>query len=133
MEIKNFCRGIQHIGIPTNDIKTTISFYKELGFEVMFQTVNNGESVAFLQLNNLMIETYENKSAALHNGALDHFALDVKEIDDLYETVKNKHMHLLDKSVNYLPFWEHGVKFFSVLGPNMEKIEFCERLTGESH
>ena len=26
--------GIQHIGLPTNDLKQTIEFYKSLGFEI---------------------------------------------------------------------------------------------------
>ena len=26
--------GMQHIGLPTNDIEQTIDFYKTLGFEV---------------------------------------------------------------------------------------------------
>ncbi len=32
--------GIQHVGIPTNDIETTVEFYRRLGFEVALQTVN---------------------------------------------------------------------------------------------
>ena len=26
------------------------------------------------------------------------------------------------------PFWGEGVKFFTIQGPDGEKIEFCERL-----
>ena len=49
--------GIQHVGIPTNDIETTVEFYRRLGFEVALQTVNEeaNEKVAFLKLNNLVI------------------------------------------------------------------------------
>lgn len=129
MEIKDFCTGIQHVGIPTNDIKATIAFYEQLGFQVAFQTVNQGEPVAFLQLGNLVIETYENKSAVMQSGAIDHIALDVKDIDALYRVVKEKNFLLLDnQQVNSLPFWEHGVKFFIIQGPNKERIEFCERI-----
>ena len=38
MDLKNYSTGIQHIGIPTNDIEKTIAFYKELGFETALQT-----------------------------------------------------------------------------------------------
>ena len=50
----------QHIGIPTNDIEATIDFYKALGFEIAFRTVNEeaDEEVAFLKLNTLVVETY---------------------------------------------------------------------------
>lgn len=128
MDIKDFCTGIQHIGIPTNDIEETIRFYERLGFNVMLVTKDKDVTVAFLQLHNLMIETYENKSATMQVGAIDHIALDVKNIDKLFEIIKLKNFHLLDTEVRSLPFWEKGVRFFTILGPNKEKIEFCEKL-----
>lgn len=128
MDIKDFCTGIQHIGIPTNDIEETIRFYEQLGFQVAFLTKNGDETMAFLQLHNLIIETYENKLAVMQAGAIDHLSLDVKNIDSLFELIKQKGFFLLDEHVNELPFWENGVRFFTILGPNKEKIEFCEKL-----
>lgn len=128
MDVKDFCTGIQHIGVPTNNMEETIGFYKQLGFQVALQTKNGNEKVAFLQLHNLVIETYENHSAVMQAGAIDHIAIDVKGIDALFEVIKNQNFCLLDKQVNQLPFWENGVKFFTITGPNKEKIEFCERL-----
>lgn len=128
MDIKDFCTGIQHIGIPTNDIEETIQFYERLGFHVALATKNNDVTVAFLQLHNLVIETYENKLATMQSGAIDHIALNVRSIDELFELMKQKDFHLLDHGVKSLPFWEKGVKFFTILGPNKEKIEFCERI-----
>ena len=29
--------------------------------------------------------------------------------------------------VHFLPFWENGVKFFTIEGPNKEKVEFKVR------
>lgn len=143
MEIKEFTTGVQHIGIPTNDIKKTIEFFQLLGFEVAFRTINGPEEVAFLQLHNLVIETYQNHQVKMEYGAIDHIAIDVKNIDALFEEVKAKAIEaekvaaekqatslfrMLDTQVNGLPFWEKGVKFFTIEGPNKEKIEFCERL-----
>lgn len=129
MEIKDFTTGVQHIGIPTNDITATIAFYQALGFEMAFFTVNGAEKVAFLRLRNLVIETYENHLARMASGAIDHIAIDVKHIDELYEQMKSAGCYtLLDSQVNGLPFWQHGVKFFTIEGPNKEKIEFCEML-----
>lgn len=53
MKIKDFTTGVQHIGIPTNDINKTIEFYHALGFETALRTVNGTEEVAFLQLHDL--------------------------------------------------------------------------------
>lgn len=129
MEIKDFTTGVQHIGIPTNDIEKTIEFYHSLGFTTALRTINGSEEVAFLQLHNLVIETYQNHRAAMAYGAIDHIAIDVKDIDKLFGTVKAAGcFRMLDNQVNSLPFWEHGVKFFTIEGPNREKIEFCERL-----
>ena len=30
--------------------------------------------------------------------------------------------------VHFLPFWENGVKFFTIEGPNKEKVEFSQYL-----
>ncbi len=127
MKIKDFTTGVQHIGIPTNDINKTIEFYHALGFDTALRTVNGTEEVAFLQLHNLIIETYQNHQAKMEYGAIDHIAIDVKNIEDLFQVVKEAGtFKMLDQQVNGLPFWENGVKFFTIEGPNKEKIEFCE-------
>lgn len=128
MKIKT--TGIQHVGIPTNDIQQSIAFYTGLGFEIALQTVNEkaNEKVVFLQLENLVFELYENKKATMLTGAIDHIALDVTDIDELYKNVKSAGYEIINEQVDYLPFWENGVKFFTIVGPNKEKIEFCEKL-----
>lgn len=128
MEIKNFCTGIQHIGIPTNNIEKTKSFFQTLGFGIAYSTVNNGEKVAFMQLGDLIIETWQNNQTAMVSGSIDHIAINVKNIEQLFEIIKTKDIKLLNDHVCSLPYWEHGVKFFTIEGPNREKVEFCERL-----
>ena len=128
MNIKDFTTGVQHIGIPTNNIEATIDFYLTLGFTIALRTQNGDEEVAFLQLHNLIIETYQNRQAAMLYGAIDHIAIDVKNIDELFKVAQRAQLTMLDTEVHGLPFWENGVKFFTIEGPNREKIEFCERL-----
>lgn len=128
MDIKDFCIGIQHIGIPTNDLAATIRFYESLGFSVSYRVNNAGEEVAFLQLWNLVIEAYQNREAAMQTGAIDHIAIDVISIGQLFETVKRAGHTMLDSEVQSLPFWSKGIRYFTILGPNNEKIEFCEKL-----
>ena len=130
MDLKNYSTGIQHIGIPTNDIEKTIAFYKELGFETALQTINKeaDEKVAFLKLKTLVIETYENKAAKLESGAIDHVAIDVNDIEEVYQYISKKKLNTTNDTIHFLPFWENGVKFFTIEGPNMEKIEFSQYL-----
>ena len=122
--------GIQHVGIPTNDIETTVEFYRRLGSEVALQTVNEeaNEKVAFLKLNNLVIETYENKAAKMESGAIDHVAIDVKDIEKVYELINHAGLNTTRDTIHFLPFWENGVKFFTIEGPNKEKVEFSQYL-----
>lgn len=130
MDLKNYSTGIQHIGIPTNDIEKTIAFYKKLGFETALQTINKDadEKVAFLKLKTLVIETYENKAAKLESGAIDHVAVNVNDIEEVYRYISEKKLNTTNDTIHFLPFWENGVKFFTIEGPNMEKIEFSQYL-----
>lgn len=130
MNLREQLNGVQHIGIPTNDIEKTIDFYKNLGFEIAFQTVNEeaNEKVAFLKLHTLVIETYENKAAAMQAGAVDHIAIDVKDIEKVYDVINQAGLNSTQDTIHFLPFWENGVKFFTIEGPNKEKVEFSQYL-----
>lgn len=130
MDIKENATGLQHIGIPTNDIRATIAFYEKLGFSIALRTVNEeaNEQVAFLRLGDLMIETYENRQAAMTSGAVDHIAIDVKDIEVALEFINKNGLNSLNDTIHYLPFWENGVKFFKIEGPNKETIEFSQIL-----
>ena len=128
MNIKDFCTGIQHVGIPTCNIDETIHFYSQLGFDMVYETSNGNERVAFLKMHNLVIETYENGAANTRDGAIDHIALGVQDIDMVFNYIRNLDIKMLDSSINSLPFWDKGVRFFTILGPNEEKIEFCEKI-----
>lgn len=131
MDIVKHITGIQHIGVPTNDIETTVAFYEGLGFEIIHSTVNEAanEKVVFLKMKNVVIETYENHRAEMKAGAIDHIAMDVKNIDLVYDEMKAAGYTMLHDSIQFLPFWEKGIKFFIIVGPNKEKLEFCEILT----
>lgn len=129
-DLKEQMNGIQHVGIPTNDIETTIQFFEKLGFETALRTINEeaDEKVAFLRLHSLVIETYENKAAKMETGAIDHVAIDVKDIEKVYKLVNRIGLNTMQDTIHFLPFWENGVKFFTIEGPNKEKIEFSQYL-----
>ena len=143
MDLKNYSTGVQHIGIPTNDIDKTVDFYHKLGFETAFETVTKklltpygletvneeaDEKVVFLKLGTLVVEAYENHAAVLRAGAIDHVALDVKDIEEIYQYVNQAGLNTTQDSIHFLPFWENGVKFFTIEGPNKEKVEFSQYL-----
>ena len=126
MTFKENSTGLQHIGLPTNDIKKTLEFYAALGFEVAYQTVNNGEPVAFLRLGDLTFEAYENGRAVGITGAVDHVAINVTDVEAARKLADEMHLNVIEEG--QLPFWDNGVKHFTILGPNQEKIEFNQYL-----
>lgn len=130
MNIRSNITGLAHIGIPTKDIEMTVAFYESLGFEVKHRTVNplNGDKVAFLRLHNVMVETYECSDPSMASGAIDHIALDVSDVDKLFDELQMSGFKLIDQKVQTLPFWDHGVRFFTIEGPNREKVEFCQMI-----
>ena len=132
MKLMDFVTGIQHIGIPTNDIAKTKQFYTSLGFELVYETLNEkggNFSVAFLQAGDILIETYENKKAAMERGSIDHIALNVPDIEAAYAAAKESGFTFLESDeIVFLPFWEKGIRYFLIEGPNKEPIEFLQKL-----
>ena len=124
-KFQNFITGLQHIGIPTNDMEETVEFYSTLGFQIALQTVNHA---ADEKMGDVTLEVYENKKAAMAHGALDHIALNVTDIEKVFQMAKEQGFFMLDTEIQFLPFWEQGVKFFTILGPNKEKVEFSQYL-----
>lgn len=129
VDVNAFSGGVQHIGVPTADVQGTVDFYKTLGFEeAMRRTVTGDRDFAFMKLGNLLIEVIPTDEPAMANGAVDHMCLDVKQIDSLYQQLKDAGYTMLSDSVSQIDFWDNGAKYFFIQGPNNEKIEFCEIL-----
>ncbi|MDE7242372.1 MAG: VOC family protein [Oscillospiraceae bacterium] len=127
-EIGKRVTGLQHIGIPTNNMAATVKFYHSLGFETVHETSNNGETVCFLRLANICIEAYENGKAAEKAGAIDHIALDVDDIEAAWKAVRSAGYQTRETEIQTLPFWSNGVRFFNIQGPNGETVEFGQIL-----
>lgn len=126
MLVKECIQGLQHIGIPTQKMEASIAFYENLGFQLMNEEEQvNGGAVAFLELKGLVIELWELEEDR-QIGAIDHIALDVIKIDELYQAVKELPYPIVSNGIESLHYWKKGIRFFIVEGPNQEKIEFCQ-------
>ena len=130
MTMKEIATGLQHIGVPTGDMDATIHFYHALGFETIFETVNAeaGGRVNFFKLGDLVIETYEVTEPKLMPGAVDHIAINVKDIEEAFRFVNEAGLNNTNDIIHSLPFFENGVKFFTIEGANKEKVEFNQFL-----
>lgn len=130
MQLNDYATGIQHIGIPTKDLEKTKAFYDALGFTVAHATVNEatGQKVCFMKLHDLVMEIYESGEAAMCYGGIEHVAINVTDIEAVYKLVCEKELNTLNDAIHFLPFWENGVRFFTIEGPNKEKVEFSQFL-----
>ena len=131
MNLIDYTTGLSHIGIPTNNLEETLLFYTELGFEVehLNQNPENGHKVYFLRLNDVQVEVYEADDPALCRGAIEHLALKVTDIDAVYNLACKRGLNTLDDEIHFLPYWEKGVRYFTIEGPNHEKVEFAQILS----
>lgn len=128
MQLKEYITGLQHLGLPVKDIEPTVEFYRSLGFEEVHSTVNGGDRVVFMQVKGLVVEIYEHKQAEGAPGAIEHLALDVTDIEKALGIVKALGYEVLESGIQFLPFWEHGIRYFTIAGLNGEKIEFSQIL-----
>lgn len=121
--------GLQHIGLPTGDLERTVAFYEQFGFQVEWRRdASATDRVAFLRCGSCVIETYLTPSPALVNGAVDHIALDVTDIEAAWRDVSSLGYETLEGKITELPFFARGVRYFTILGPNHEKLEFNQKL-----
>ncbi|MFT8357111.1 VOC family protein [Bifidobacterium aquikefiri] len=129
MAIRDYLNGVQHVGIPTTDLDGTIEYYGKLGFETAGIFPNGDSRCAFLRLKNLTLEVWTVDSTPGTTGAINHFALDTPDIEKAFEAAKQLDLNFVEGSIQHIPtFWKQGIKYFNVLGPNGETIEFCQIL-----
>lgn len=135
---ENNFNGWSHLGIPVTDIDQSEAFYKQFGFEkVMNAVIPVGDEqirASMMEFKGFTLEFYQLLPADLEeirsrkDGFIDHVALDVKDVDQAFEELTAKGFATLEDAPVQLPFWENGVKYFNVRGPDGEKIEFNQIL-----
>ena len=137
MTIQENVTGLQHLGIPAIDLQESIHWYtKVLGFELIEEKdfPDRPCHATFVKKGNLVIELYQEDAAAIQevaarkHGHVDHLALNVQDVKAAFEEMKKTGCTILDTEIQSLPFFENGVAWFTVLGPNGEKVEFNQFL-----
>jgi catechol 2,3-dioxygenase-like lactoylglutathione lyase family enzyme len=134
---KNF-KGIQHIGVPVTDLKRSKEFYVRLGFkDVMSSTfaINGGKGVvAMMKRGGAVLELYQMPAKELEeirtrkDGHIDHITFGVVDIEKVFDELKRAGFQIIEDKPVFLNFWEKGCKYFVVLGPDGERLEFNQIL-----
>jgi catechol 2,3-dioxygenase-like lactoylglutathione lyase family enzyme len=128
---------LQHVGIPVADVVKSQAFYNRFGFKNVMQSpfTVDGETgtCVMMQLGDIILELYQMPAKQLEeikarkNGHVDHIAFDVDDVNAVFETIsKDGSYKIIDKEPVFLPFWKNGCKYFNILGPDNEILEFNE-------
>jgi lactoylglutathione lyase len=135
----NFSK-LQHIGIPVRSLDHTTRFYDLLGFEEVmrkpFSHVEGQGICVMMQKGDIMLEFYQLPPSVIErevmtrkDGQIDHVAFDVPDIDVAFDTLKTCGFAPLQDAPVHLDFWEKGVRFFHIVGPDGERLEFNQVLS----
>lgn len=129
---------IQHVGIPTINLNKSQEFYESLGFtNVMssnFEHDGSQGKAVMMKSGEILMEIYQLPESELDmirqrkNGIIDHIAFDVEDIDQAFYYLKGNGYMVIEDTPVYLPFWKNGCRYFTVLGPDGERIEFNQIL-----
>lgn len=129
---------LQHVGLPVTNLAVSEAFYGRLGFEnVMasgFEYKGSRGAVAMMQRGEMILELYQMPEAELQeirgrrDGRIDHVAFDVDGIEDAFAELKSAGFVVIEAEPVFLPFWKSGCRYFNVLGPDGERLEFNQIL-----
>jgi len=129
---------LQHIGIPVTNIQRSQLFYEKLGFNNVMRAGFDHEdgkgTCIMMERRTIIIELYEFPAPALapirqrKDGHIDHIAFDVPDIDEAFTTLKEAGFEVIEEAPVFLAFWTRGCKYFNIIGPDGERLEFNQRM-----
>ena len=127
--IKN--RKMDHIGLAVNDLETTVKWYVDvLGFEVIGSFVTpDGIPAKFLKSGDVVYEIYQPTGGVDAPGKIDHFCFVSNDIEADYACCLQQGYSFEAEAIQSIPtFWEKGIKYFKIMSPTGEPVEFCQIL-----
>lgn len=129
---------LQHIGLPVTDITISEQFYERLGFASVMRSTFGHEAgegqVSMMQQKEIIIELYQMPEPELirvkerKDGHIDHIAFDVDDIDATFKLLKQEGFEIPETAPVFLNFWNQGCRYFYIIGPDNERLEFCQIL-----
>ncbi len=129
---------LQHVGLPVTNLEASSAFYEGLGFvQVMNSTFDHGRGigiVSMLKQGDIVLELYQMPEPELEkirqrkDGRIDHMAFDVQDIEAAFATLTSGGYTVVEPEPVFLPFWKQGCRYFNILGPDGERLEFNQIL-----
>ncbi|MBN8859716.1 MAG: VOC family protein [Sphingobacteriales bacterium] len=130
--------ALQHVGLPVSDIETSERFYERLGFRNVMRRsfMHGGEegTCIMMKREEITIELYQLPERELEgvrqrkDGHIDHIAFDVPDIEAAFHVLKSSGFSIIEATPVTLDFWERGCRYFNMIGPDNERLEFNQIL-----
>lgn len=135
---KTGLQGWSHLAIKVRDLAKSVAFYESLGFvkcaDGYLDTTDGRLIIGFVELNGFQIEIIQVAPGMIPElekrgpGHIDHIALDITDIQEAFGACKQEGYKLVTPVIKELSFFEHGIKYFLVEGPDGEVIEFNQKV-----
>jgi catechol 2,3-dioxygenase-like lactoylglutathione lyase family enzyme len=130
--------SLQHVGIPVTSVRDSEAFYAKLGFanvmEAPFEHEDGIGLCLMMKHGEIILELYQMPGSALEiirnrkDGHIDHIAFDVSDIEATFSWFKQHGFKIAEESPVFLKFWKNGCRYFNVIGPDGERLEFNQIL-----
>lgn len=127
-------RKLDHIGLAVTDVEADAAWYQQvLGLQVKGCFMNpNGRNTYFLTTKDgsVTYEMYQDDTLpADAKGKIDHISYVSEDIEADYRYCVDAGYKICTDGVEGISyFWEKGCRYFKILSPTGEQVEFCQVL-----
>ena len=129
--------GWSHLAVKVANLEQSVCFYEILGFrkisEGYVDTPDGRLYIAFVDMKGFCLELIQvqprewERIKRVKTGRIDHVAFDVTDAREAFYACKKQGLTMLDCVVKELDFFERGIRYFMIEGPNGEHIEFNQK------
>ena len=125
-------RALDHIGLACSDVVAAKDWYcRTLGFRVIGEfDCGIGHPVFFVQNGSVTYEMYQDDGLpADARGKIEHISYASADIEADYRFCVEQGYTVTTAGIEALPtFWAHGCRYFKILSPTGEQVEFNQVL-----
>ncbi len=130
-------RPLDHIGLACADVEANAKWYQEvLGYQIIWKAPSpkTGRNVYFLKNGGVVYEMYQpNNFPDTQFGLIDHIAFVSYDVEKDYQFALDAGYKICTDGIESIPnrFTKTGVRYFKILSPTGEQVEFQQIIPDE--